>query len=300
MKKTRKKVLITGGSGFIGHNLIETLSSDYRIFHPDSRELDLLDDGAVEKYLQKHRFDVIIHAATHNSTRVSSKDLKMVFSNNIRMFITLARCSKYYGRMFYFGSGAQYDVNHYIPKMKEEYFDMYLPTDNYGFSKYIMSKYTDIAKNIYDLRLFGVFGKYEDWRIRFISNAICRVLYDLDITISQNVYFDYLYINDLTHIMQILIDKKTIPYHHINVCTGKTIDLLSLANKVQILSKTKHTIKIAKKGLKKEYSGDNSKLLSIIGKYQFTAIDRAIFELYEWYKVNLRLIDKKYLQMNFH
>jgi UDP-glucose 4-epimerase len=300
MNKMGKKILITGASGFIGRNLVETLSSKNDIYHPTSKELDLLDDQKVEKYLKKHRFDVVIHAATHNSTRVSPKDLKMVFYNNIRMFLTVARCSDYFGRMFYFGSGAQYDVNHYMPKMGEEYFDTYMPTDDYGFSKYIMSKYTDSAKNIYDLRLFGIFGKYEDWRIRFISNAISRVLCGFDITINQNVYFDYLYVADFARIIQILVGKKTISYRHINICTGKTIDLLSLAKIVRRVSKTKQRVLIAHKSLKKEYSGDNSRLLSVIGKYNFTPIDSAISELYDWYKKNLESIDKTYLIKNPH
>ena len=199
--------------------------------------------------------------------------------------------------MFYFGSGAQYDVNHYIPKMGEEYFDTFIPSDDYGFSKYIMSKYTDTAKNIYDCILFGVFGKYEDWRIRFISNTICHAIYDMNLTINQNVYFDYLYVNDLSNIMKILIEKKAISYRHINVCTGKTIDLVTLAKKIKTITKTKRQIVIAKKGLKKEYSGDNSKLLGVIGSYRLTPIDTAITELYNWYRDHLQIIDRNSLNL---
>jgi len=293
----KKKILITGSSGFIGRNLTEALLPAYNVSHPSSTELNLLDDIAVQKYLKRHRFDAVIHCATHNSTKVSPKDLKMVFYNNIRMYLTVARCRQYFGRMFYFGSGAQYDVNHYIPKMSEEYFDTYIPSDDYGFSKYIMNKYADSAKNIYDLVLFGIFGKYEDWRIRFISNTICHALFNMDLTISQNVFFDYLYINDLSNIIKILIEKRTIPYRHINICTGETIDLWSLATIIKRMTGTKRSIVVAKSGLKKEYSGDNSRLLRVIGKYRFTPIDVAITELYGWYRDHLQLIDRNSLNL---
>jgi GDP-L-fucose synthase len=102
--------------------------------------------------------------------------------------------------MIYYGSGAEFDRNNWIPKMKEEYFDSFVPTDQYGFSKYIINKYTERAENIFNLRLFGVFGKYEDYQIRFISQTCCRAIYDLPITINQNVNFDYTYIDDVVEI----------------------------------------------------------------------------------------------------
>ena len=44
------KILITGGNGFIGRNLIEELSNDYDVFSPSSKDLDLLDSNAIELY----------------------------------------------------------------------------------------------------------------------------------------------------------------------------------------------------------------------------------------------------------
>ena len=34
------KILITGGSGFIGRNLIKSLKEDNEVFYPNSKELD--------------------------------------------------------------------------------------------------------------------------------------------------------------------------------------------------------------------------------------------------------------------
>jgi len=291
----KKKIFITGVNGFIGRNLKEQLEKEYQTHTPSSKELNLLDHSKVEEFLSKHQFDIVIHCATHNATRISTKDLTKVFYNNLRMFFNLVRCHNTYKKMLYFGSGAEYDSSHYIPKMKEKYFDTHVPINNYGFSKYIMSKYIEKTDNLYDLRLFGCFGKYEDWRIRFISNAICKAIFDLDITIRQNVYFDYLYINDLVQILKWFIEAKKISHKHFNVCTGQTIDLLTLAKKILKISGKRLKIKVGRKGLKGEYSGDNRRLLKTIGQFNFAPIDQAIKELYNWYSENKDLINKNLL-----
>ena len=65
-------MLITGGSGFIGRNLVQwfrNAESAHEVQAPTRAELDLTDANAVRAYLERHRFDVVIHAATDRSTR---------------------------------------------------------------------------------------------------------------------------------------------------------------------------------------------------------------------------------------
>lgn len=288
------KLLITGATGFIGRNLKERLIEKYEIFAPSSQELNLLDEDAVKEYIIRHRFGVVIHAATWNATKNSKKDLTKVFPNNCRMFFNIARCSEYYGKMIYYGSGAEYDRRHWKPKMKEGYFDTHVPVDDYGFSKYIMAKYTENARNIYDLCIFGVFGKYEDWEIRFISNACCKVLWDLPITIKQNVFFDYLYIDDLVNITEWFIENEPKERFY-NICTGRAFDFLTLAKKVLAVSGKNLEIKVAKEGLGTEYSGENTRLIKEIGDYKFREMDECIRDLYNWYLENKTLINRNSL-----
>jgi GDP-L-fucose synthase len=289
-----KKIFITGGTGFIGRNLKEQLDIKYEIFAPSSTELNLLDDEKVSEYIKKHHFDVIIHTATWNATRNSNKDLTKVLEYNLRMFFNIARCSKYYGKMIYYSSGAEFDREHWIPKMREDYFDTYVPKDDYGFSKYIMNKYTGNTENVYNLRLFGIFGKYEDFEIRFISNACCKAVWDLPITIKQNVFFDYMYVDDVVKITEWFIENESREKTY-NICTGKTFDLLALANKVLAVSNKKLDIIVNKEGFGIEYSGDNTKLLSEIGGYSFRTIDDCIYELYHWYLSQKNSIDRNKL-----
>jgi GDP-L-fucose synthase len=58
--------------------------------------------------------------------------IKVLF-NNLGCFFNLARCSHDYGKMIYYGSGAEYDKRYYLPKMTEDYFDAHVPVDDYGF-----------------------------------------------------------------------------------------------------------------------------------------------------------------------
>lgn len=288
------KLLLTGSSGFIGKNLAEWFCGKYSMKSPDRQELDLLDKDAVERYLKKEKFDIIIHAANTNNTRnkiVSSYD---VLDRNLRMFFNLEHCNAYYGKMLYFGSGAEYDMQHYIPDMKEDYFSTNIPKDAYGFSKYIMSKASEQNHNIYDLRLFGVYGKYEEWERRFISNAICRGLKGKSITIQKNVYFDYLWIDDLCRILEWFV-KKEPDYKQYNVCRGSKIDLYTLACMIREVLNIDCEIIVGEQGWKPEYTGNNNRLLQEIGDFQFTGFKESIYNLGEFYRAHINMIDENKL-----
>ena len=207
------------------------------------------------------------------------------------MFFNIARCSDYFGRMIYFGSGAEFNRGNWIPRMKEDYFDKHVPADQYGFSKYIMTKYTQLSGNIYNLRLFGVFGKYDDWRTRFIPNACCHAVMDMPVRINQNVFFDFLYIDDLVKIVKWFINNE--PRKNVyNVCTGKVNDFKTIAKKIIEISGKKLEININTEGLGREYSGDNTLLMNELNGFEFSSIDESIKALYDWYELNKHIIDK--------
>ena len=289
-----KRVLITGASGFIGRNLAELLTG-YTITAPTRAELDLVSTEAVEAYLKEHHFDVVIHAATGRSNRkTTAPDL---FKNNCRMFFNFARHPDLYGRMLHFGSGAEFDRRAYQPLMPESFFDTSVPEDDYGFAKYIAAKYTELSPNIVNLRLFGVFGKYEAWEVRFISNACCRVLHGMPITLRQNIRFDYLDVRDLAPLTAWFIDNS--PRHHTyNVTTGNPIDILTLAQLVAKVSGRNPEIQVAQEGMGKEYSGSNARLLQQIGPFPFRDRETSIRDLYNWYQSRLTEIDPELLRFD--
>jgi GDP-L-fucose synthase len=297
------RILITGGSGFIGRNLAEQLAPLYQVSAPSSAELDLLHEQAVSNYLAAHRFDVIVHTATTRSNRRMGAPADML-DRNCRMFFNLARNAGRFGKMLHFGSGAEYSRPGLPPRVKEEYFDTRVPTDAYGFSKYICAKYievrgqrSEVRGDIVELRLFGVFGPYEDYTVRFISNACCRALKGLPITLRQDVLFDYLYVKDLARITSWFIENEA-PQKAYNVCTGTPVALTELARIIAEVSGMKPEITVATPGMSAEYTADNRRLLAEMGEYQFWDLRQAIADLYEWYRRHESMIDVESLRFD--
>ena len=287
------KILVTGASGFIGRNIVEYLSSrNHSVLLPTHHELDLMDEHSVRKYLANQGIDVVIHGAVKPAQR-TAVDHSQILYHNTKMLFNIIRNSDYFNRLLFMSSGAVYDMEHYVPKMPETYFDTFVPKDEYGFSKYLSAKCIEQVENIVELRLFGIFGKYEEYAIRFISNAICKTIFDLPISMKQNRQFDYLYISDFGQILDYFIHEDA-RYCAYNVTPDHAINLYSIAEKVLEISGKKLPIVVNKSGMAMEYSGNNQRLHEEIDLV-FTPLDDAIKELYSWYSTNLHLINKNLL-----
>lgn len=285
------KVLITGSKGYIGKNLTEQLSNKYKLYTPLHKELNLLDEAATENYFKKNKFDVVVHCAVVGGSR-KSEQVENAFYKNTKMFFNIVKNKKYFKKMINLGSGAEYDSSRSLIKVKEIDFDQKVPVDDYGFYKYVCAKYIQGVDGIVNLRIFGMFGKYENYKLRFISNAICKNIFELPITMKQNAFFDYVDINDFVKIVDYFINHKTSEKFY-NIGRGKKIDLLTIANKINSISDKKSKIIIKNKGFNKEYTCDNTKLKKEIKNLDFTNFDQSIKELYLWYKSIKYLIKKE-------
>jgi nucleoside-diphosphate-sugar epimerase len=285
------KILITGGHGFIARNLTEHLKHDHTVTCLGRTELDLLDATRVSDHLASHAYDVVIHAATYDAApKHSIKNPALVLENNLKMFFHIARCHQHFGRMLYFGSGAEFCRAQWTPRMTEGAFDRHVPPDPYGFSKYLMNLHAQASANIYNLRLFGVFGPNDDWRTRFLSNACCRAVMGQPIVMNQNRIFDHLYMGDLARIAQWFLTAS--PKHHdYNVCSGTPHDFMALAHWVRETSAKPLGIIAKTPGMGLEYSGDNTRLLSELGEFSFTPMPQAIAAVYQWHDENRHLIN---------
>ncbi len=293
-KHSKKKILLTGGSGFIGKNIQESFLSDkYIIVAPSSSDLNLLDTQSVDKYFKRKSFDVVLHAACKPGHR-NAKDLKDIFYSNVRMFENLVRYRNKYKKFINFGSGAIYDTSKNISSVKEDKMFDNIGKAEHDFCKYVVAKRIESLDNFLDLNIFGIFGKYEDWQIRFVSNSICKILFGLPITIKQNKVFSYLYIDDFMPILDFFVSKP-VKYKNYNIVPDKKISLLAIAKIIKELRHEKNKIKASRRGYGFEYTGNNSRLVKEFKNVRFTDIKDYIKDLYHYYKQNINSIDKNLL-----
>ena len=284
------KILILGGTGFIGKNLklfFET-KNNYTVLSPTRHELNLLDSTDCSLYLKKNLPDFVIHAAVDiNSTE-----------NSLRMFFNIYNEKNYYGYLIQLGSGAEYDKRCYHPQMIESQFGKSIPIDTYGLAKYLIARELESSKspNVINLRLFGIFGPYENFMRRFISNNICKVMANQQISINRDMLFDFIDVYDLAIFLERLIFKLPMNSISYNFCTGKPVYLSNLAKIIKNEMHFNDEIKIKESGLNPEYSGSPKKIFDELGHFEFTPIKQSIKFLINFYKTHLTEVNLEELR----
>ena len=300
----KKRVLLTGGSGFIGQNIKELWmypdkAAQYELYVPTHKELELTDAAAVRKWFEEHQVDAVIHSATKPGHR-NAKDPNGVYIANMQMFAALFEAARISGteRFLFLGSGSEFDMDHYRPKMNELSLGEYIPKDDTGFSKYSCTRMMQGHDGFINVRFFGIFGKYEDYAIRFISNAISKILMNLPITIRQNRYFDYVSAEDGIEVIErfLQVPLENILDTDYNVTPDKSVSLLEIAQLVcEIAEKPEHPIQVKIDGMGLEYSGDNRRLRKLFPDLHFTPLAESVGKLYTWYSENKEMLDKEVL-----
>lgn len=289
----KKQILLTGGTGFIGHNIRESyLSQKYDIVAPLHCEMDVADTQSVDDFFAHKYYDVVLHTAVKPGHR-AAVDTQNLFYTNIRMFENLERHRDKFGKFINFGSGAIYDVSQDNANVSETDIYKNMGIDDHSFTKYVIHKQIDNLPNFVDLNIFGIFGKYEDYSIRFISNAICKSLYGLPITLRQNRRFSYLYINDLMPILDWFIENNP-KFKSYNIVPDGFVELRDVAYQIAQISNN-NNVQIANDGYGIDYYGSNTRLKQEFKNVKFTQINDAIIDLYNWYKKNINFIEKQKL-----
>lgn len=289
MRKFR--ILLTGGNGYIGKNIHEQLSEKYSIIAPSHTQLELTNSDTVEVFLKTHPVDIIVHTANIGGNRAES-NISNVAAYNLRIFFNLVRNVKYYKKFIYLGSGTQYGKQQSISLVKETELGTRMPSDEFGLYKYICARYIeDSPQSLLNLVLFGIYGKYEPYQFRFISNALCRSLFDMPITITQNAFFDYLWIDDFIRILDYFLIHNS-KYRTYNVGTGTRRDLLGIAQDIRQVVGKNMPIHVAKPEMKEEYTCNIDRLKDEIVPLKFTDFHQTLRNLYEYYEKQRNTLDK--------
>ena len=290
--EVRMKILITGAGGFVGRNVKEYLERQkkYKIYAPASKELDCTDEAAVTEYLRQHCFDCVLHFAVYGNEIDKEKDGSRILDYNLRIFLNFAKNNEYYGKMFYAGSGAEYDKRYDISRVTEGEIGKTIPVDQYGLMKYTVGQMIENSKNIFNLRLFGIFGKYEYYPVKFISNVCCKAIKGVPLTMRQNVYFDYLWVEDFCRMVEFFLNNEP-QYHTYNMVSGQRISLLEICERVLEISGKKLPVFICREGLAREYTAQNHRFMQECQDFVYTPIGRAIEGLYHWYLTGEEEID---------
>ena len=253
----KEAVLVTGGTGFIGRNLLPLLRRRYDIIAPTRLELDLLDHDSVEKFLDKGRFDTIIHLASptgHNA--LDKKD--EIFERTLRIFTSLAKCSEMYGKMIFIGSGSEYGKQRELRYISEESFGEVIPYDWYGFSRYLMNDIANKYGNIINLRLFACYGP-TDPAHKLMPHIIACIKEDRVITLRQDVWFDYLFVEDIYPVMEYFIENRP-EYNAYNLCSGQRYLISSIADEIKHQMDSEIPVVFCQEGFDLEYTGSNRRL----------------------------------------
>tara|TARA_R100000152_G_C6755301_1_gene179015 strand:+ start:68 stop:793 length:726 start_codon:yes stop_codon:yes gene_type:complete len=218
----------------------------------------------VEEFFANYDIDVVIHCAISGGRRGQPECPKM-FYDNVKMFENLASQRDKFDLMINFGSGAEMDRTRDIMLRKEEDFlsEEQLPSDYYGFSKYIIAKrIQQINDNICNFRIFNVFGELEK-QDRMIKNNLTRFRSNLPLQVHQNKIMDFFSVEDLYRVVRYYLDNflSFSLDKDLNMCYTNKVDLKQVCK--IICSDDEYKIDICDEGMSPAYCGNGERLRSL-------------------------------------
>ena len=317
--KEKKKILITGGTGFIGSNFVYKfldLGHDvHLIVRPESNFwrikpvekkvklhfIDLFNQQEVEKLIIKLKPQIILHFADYGAYQSKQQDIKLTIDTNLLGTINLVNAiSKIkFDCLIYTGSSSEYGIKN---KSMEET-DILNPDNLYGITKAAGTMYCQymskkLSLPIVIMRPFAVYGYFED-KDRLIPTIIkaCLTKTELNLT-NPNFVRDFIFIEDLIDAYLAAIKKiQKIQGEIFNLGTGKQTEIAQVAKLVKEITQSK--VKPEYNQIKsvqiepKTWVADISKIKKLLSWQPKYNLRKGLEKNIEWFKKNIYIYEEK-------
>ena len=308
--------LVTGGAGFIGSHLVESLLADDheitviddfndyyspRIKHDNLAESlpgitlvhgDIRDAILVERTFAKGKFDGVIHLAARAGVRPSIQAPKLYFTTNIDGTFNLLDACRYHGvKNFIFASSSSvYGVNEKVPFAESDALTRTISP--YAATKLAAEQICSNYSHLFGircmcLRFFTVYGPRQrpDLAIsKFTRNILAGQ------PIQQfgdgSTARDYTYIDDIVSGIRAAIDYHQSPFEVFNLGGSATTSLARLIELIEEACGTKAKVEITgeQPGDVPRTFADVTKSRQLLGYSPTTPIADGIKKYVEWFQ----------------
>ena len=281
------KILVTGGSGFIGKAFIKQYRNKFDIVAPTHAQMDLKDARAIDRFFGAQKFDAVVHLAG----TTERGDLSAIEVDNLIMFKNIQYMSIAHGvkKLIIVGEGSEFDRNKPIVDITEDMIGKAIPVDGYGLGKYLINVLAAKDKITTNLRIFSVYGAGGSREISKIIAAGAKG--KKSITIDRDRTVSGVYIDDATRVIAEFL-RGDLPMGDYNLVSGDKTSYLAVAKQVKRLVRKEGgdiEIKVKSEGEDYEYTASNEKLLSVL-PIRFTPFATGVKKTFEELKPKKRIM----------